>query len=113
MLLLFFTFEMLFLAILLPILRPVNIFCSWPGHHVANTGRSRILMLRRFYKPLEGPGGSGYPPSRIKREWDVYTVAAKGFLEVPGLPEPMGLDHRDHRDLRAEGGQGEGGGGGV
>ena len=24
----------------------------------------------------------------------------------------MGLDHRDHRDLRAEGGQGEGGGGG-
>ena len=33
-------------------------------------------------------------------------------LEVPGLPEPMGLDHRDHRGLRAEGGQGEGGGGG-
>ena len=27
----------------------------------------------------------------------------KGVLEVPGLPEPMGLDHRDHRDLRAEG----------
>ena len=37
----------------------------------------------------------------------------KGVLEVPGLPEPMGLDHRDHRGLRAEEGQDEGGGGGV
>ena len=36
----------------------------------------------------------------------------KGVLEVPGLPEPMGLDHRDHRDLREEGVRGEGGGGG-
>ena len=48
-------------------------------HHVANTGRFRILMLRRFAKPLEGPGGSGYPPILMKKEWDVYPVAAKGF----------------------------------
>ena len=34
----------------------------------------------------------------------------KGVLEVTGLPEPTGLDHRDHRDLRAEE-QAEGGGG--
>ena len=33
-----------------------------PQHYVANTGRFRILMLRRFAKPLEGPAGSGYPP---------------------------------------------------
>ena len=40
-------------------------------HYVANTGRFRILMLRRFAKPLEGPGGSGYPPILRKKEWDV------------------------------------------
>ena len=42
-----------------------------PVHYVANTGRFRILMLRRFAKPLEGPAGSGYPPIWVKKEWDV------------------------------------------
>ena len=49
-------------------------------------------MLRRLYKPLEGPGGMGC----------LYSDR-KVVLEVPGLLEPTGLDHRDHRDLRAEG----------
>ena len=41
------------------------------SHYVANTGRFRLLMLRQLAKPLEGPGGSGYPPILRKKEWDV------------------------------------------
>ena len=50
------------------------------------------------------------PPNTYKKGMGCLYSDRKGVLEVPGLPEPMGLDHRDHRDLRAEGGQGEGGG---
>ena len=53
------------------------------------------------------------PPNTNKKGMGCLYSGRKGVLEVPGLPEPMGLDHRDHRGLRAEGGQGEGGGGGV
>ena len=53
------------------------------------------------------------PPNTNKKGMGCLYSDRKVVLEVLGLPEPMGLDHRDHRDLRAEGGQGEGGGGGV
>ena len=36
-------------------------FCLYLLHYVFYQIGSRILMLRRFYKPLKGPGGSGYP----------------------------------------------------
>ena len=56
-------------------------------------------MLRRLYKPLEGPGGSGYPPILMKKEWDVYPVAAKGFWYFAGWLDRTGAG-REHARVK-------------
>ena len=61
-----------------------------PGeaHYVLNTGRSREVRL---------------PSNSDARATQSLSSDRKGNLEVTGLPEPTGLGHRDHSDLRAEG----------